>query len=1252
MKHKFLASLLALSMLLGLLPGAALAAENDEDGEEPVVYTETGEEPEGDPADVPDEPDEAPVEGEDDTTVIVPEQEEPVVEEPTAVKQLQARIDVLPDAEKLEEMDGDELALVYAEVDAIYDAIKGLTAEEAEALDVTALEEAAAFFTRQIMTLDEEEDTPNSCGDNVKWTFNEGSGTLTISGEGAMEDYASGQAPWYAKKASIKEIVIEDCVTHIGSYAFRDLNAVSGAVSLPASVKSLGEGAFRFCTMSSIDLNQVETIGPHAIRQCSNLTSVTIPGTVKEVGIGAFYGTGSADGFTVTVDGAKDTAFLGTDFTTSKLTSITFKNCSGIELVQQTFSNCANLTTVTYENCSDFTMGNNIFSGCTQYVGKENGGTLEIPACVTKLTGNPLPGGTITFAEGCPAGSAQEDAVYDATGTVLLIYTGTEESFTVPAKVKEIAPGAFQNNTTVKRVTLPDGLNTIGASAFSNCSALSEVNIPGTVQEIGTSAFSGAALSSVTIPESITEIPNNLFQNCTQLENVIFEASLTSIGGSAFNGCSGLKTIDLQDSLETIGANAFTASGLTEVKIPDCYVGNAAFSNCKSLTKVEISSGATCNPASQSNLAPFYDANGNTIEELIYHPDTWGNKWFTSLSKAVLTSVKFTGKIAIADSAFKDFSELTTAEFPNAVTIGDGAFYNTGLTSVVIPESVTNVGKGAFAYCTSLKSIDVGSNAVPANVDASMHSPFYASGGSIETAVFRQKEVSNKWLNGVTVVSYADNQSNKTNYSIKSVVFTNGQPPTSNNFTQWSDLIVAVLDGGELSNYTLSAGTAPTPTKNGCSFAGWATSSDGEPQKDIAFEKQKVYYAKWTESSYTVDDKLEFETFTYGENPASQEISATLKEGEAAEEGSFSASIDSENFTVSLENGKITVTPANNLNAGSYTATVTVTTPDHATHNVTVSLTVNKATLPAPELSGCTATATSITVTAPKVPTGASKVQYSIGNDEWQDSGEFSGLKAGTSYSVIAKFVADNSGNYADSASSEPLSVKTSTAPSTTPNTPGNGGGSHSSSSSSSSSSTYPVTVDSTKNGTVSVSPKNAKKDATVTLTVKANSGYELDDLTVTDKNGKNIKVTEGKNGKFTFTMPAGKVTVEASFAKVEEQSGVTFRDVPASAYYYDAVEWAVEKGITSGTSATTFSPDAACTRAQAVTFLWRAAGSPAPKSSVNPFTDVPASAYYYDAVLWAVENGITAGTSATTFSPDASCTRAQIVTFLYRAYA
>ena len=166
-----------------------------------------------------------------------------------------------------------------------------------------------------------------------------------------------------------------------------------------------------------------------------------------------------------------------------------------------------------------------------------------------------------------------------------------------------------------------------------------------------------------------------------------------------------------------------------------------------------------------------------------------------------------------------------------------------------------------------------------------------------------------------------------------------------------------------------------------------------------------------------------------------------------------------------------------------------------------------------------------------------------------------------------------------------------------------------------------------------------------MTITVKPDSGYQMDDLTVTDKDSNELKLTDKGNGQYTFPMPAGKVSVEASFAKV---AATSFVDVPANAYFADAVKWAAANGVTAGTSATTFSPNDTCTRAQAVTLLYNAAGAPAVSDTVS-FADVAADAYYADAVAWAAANGVTVGTSATTFSPDDACTRGQIVCMLYR---
>ena len=195
---------------------------------------------------------------------------------------------------------------------------------------------------------------------------------------------------------------------------------------------------------------------------------------------------------------------------------------------------------------------------------------------------------------------------------------------------------------------------------------------------------------------------------------------------------------------------------------------------------------------------------------------------------------------------------------------------------------------------------------------------------------------------------------------------------------------------------------------------------------------------------------------------------------------------------------------------------------------------------------------------------------------------------------------------------------------------------------------TYAIEVDKDiRNGEVTANRRYAERGDTVTITVTPDKGYTLETLTVTDKNGKEVKLTE-KNGKYTFTMPASKVTVTATF--MDDNTMLNFFvDVKASDYYYDAVLWAAQNGITSGTDAEHFSPNQPCTRAQIVTFLWRAAGSPEPKA-MSSFSDVSADSYYAKAVAWAVENGITTGTGDGKFSPDATCTRAQSVTFLFRA--
>ena len=331
-----------------------------------------------------------------------------------------------------------------------------------------------------------------------------------------------------------------------------------------------------------------------------------------------------------------------------------------------------------------------------------------------------------------------------------------------------------------------------------------------------------------------------------------------------------------------------------------------------------------------------------------------------------------------------------------------------------------------------------------------------------------------------------------------------------------------------------------------------------------------------------------------------------------------------------------TVTGNSQTNAGDHTVTValrdkaTTAWADGTTADKTYTFTIKQAT-PTGEPAYTKITTSGKTLADAGLTVTGSTLTPNAGTLEWVDDAgnvlpDTTTVAANTTYKW--RFTPADA-NYTTLTGSIKLYHKSSSS---------GGGSSHSS--------RYTITVDSVKHGTITVSPKSAYKGDTVTITVKPDKGYELDTLKVLDKDGDKVKITE-KKGKYTFTMPASKVTIKGKF--VEEAPEQIFADVPVDAYCYEAVKWAASEGITGGIGNNLFAPGLPCTRGQIVTFLWRAAGSPAPKS-MSSFADVAEDAYYAKAVAWAVENGITGGTGNGKFSPDATCTRAQAVTFLYRA--
>ena len=357
----------------------------------------------------------------------------------------------------------------------------------------------------------------------------------------------------------------------------------------------------------------------------------------------------------------------------------------------------------------------------------------------------------------------------------------------------------------------------------------------------------------------------------------------------------------------------------------------------------------------------------------------------------------------------------------------------------------------------------------------------------------------------------------------------------------------------------------------------------------------------------------------------------------AADTTSFTYTSSAQTYTLA-SNAAYTISPnTTQTNAGSYTITVSLS--DTANTEWTGGTTAAKEYTFTISAAKLTVTALDKRITAGQ---SAPDLITPVFGEDYKVDGLL-GQDALTAVTLTYGETPDTSkaGSYAINISAVQTNYDITTVPGTltVAPRPSSGGGS----------TTYPVNTPSKiENGSVSVSPKNASKGDTVTITVKPDSGYELETITVTDKNGNDLKLTDKGDGKYSFVMPAGKVDIKATF--MEDNSLLNFfYDVPNDAYYYEAVRWAVGKGITEGIGNNLFGPNQPCTRAQIVTFLWRAAGSPEPKS-MSSFSDVPADSYYAKAVAWAVENGITTGTGDGKFSPDATCTRAQAVTFLFRA--
>ena len=895
------------------------------------------------------------------------------------------------------------------------------------------------------------------------------------------------------------------------------------------------------------------------------------------------------------------------------------------------------------------------------------------------------------------------------TYTLTISGTGAMADYAVGKAPWHMALDAAANRKQINKIELPSGLTRIGDNAFLQAS-VTKVEIPDTVISIGTNAFWNCNTIQTTLPASVQELGATAFygtfvvnvdenspyfcsekggkilynkdkttlyqvsQDCTG--NFTIPSMVTTINDFAMNGCAKVTgELVIPDKVQTIGRSAFESSGFTSLTLGNSVkeIGVSAFYRCTTMT------GDLVIPASVTTIGENAFASTGFNGKLDFQAQI--EEFPAAIFKGLnFTSVSFSDSVkTIGDRAFENCKQLKTVTFGQGLeTIGSSAFKGAGISGkLTFPDSLKRIKDYAFSNCLGITEIDLPEG------NATIEYAAFTEDTGVQKIKIPLSEIQFDKLTNTGYYIFTNYRQDK----LETIVV--GTAPSENSMSLFSNSLnglqtivigtgVSKIDSSIFSNtkllksalypsnlnidkkwdanhYLTDVGTKYTVTANG-------SMEQNAEQSMLTFEKPEgktcptVTYFSSNESAVTVDETGKIKAIGSVGQTATVEakyegttfakVDVTIGTSAGKDFYSIDPVIADQTYTGSAlepavkvtKNGEeitegVTVKYDNNTNVGTATATVKVgdTVIGTATFNIV------KAT-PSISISATPDTLTGsgtvkLTVTSNGVP-AEGKIEVTCDNGitvTKNKDGTFSATLPNETktYTFTASYAGDD--NHAEASNTCRVSVTRHT------------------SSSGSSNPTYSVTTPSkSENGGVAVSSKNARKGDTVTVTVTPDAGYQLDKLTVTDKNGNVLKLTDKGDGKYSFTMPDGKVEVKAVFAKEVKTS--PFGDVSADAYYYKAVQWAQEKGITDGISSNLFGPKQPCTRSQIVTFLWRAAGSPEPKSTAAGMTDVIPGSYYAKAVAWAVENGITTGTAEGTFSPDATCTRAQAVTFLARA--
>ena len=912
---------------------------------------------------------------------------------------------------------------------------------------------------------------------------------------------------------------------------------------------------------------------------------------------------------------------------------------------------------------------------------------VNIPASITSLGDSIFRGDTalttVEWASGFKAPEITDtDSNYDAyTGKYVptSMFDGCtslgkdkELSAWLPASFTGVGCAAFRGTQFTVNFDGWNNLTYIGAYGFAGMPNLDSFTLSNKItlglrgKDGGASnAFNSSGLKSLTVADGITAIPNGMFNGCERLSSVTLADSVTTIAMYAFRNTEALKEIDLKN-VQTINGYAFQGSGLTALVLPKSVkevIGSRVFEACTSLEEVTINAAdlmldnnnifAGC--SSLSTVVTSADSKINGLNNGAFGPDK------TDYKQAPVERIEINGTVGTLNFSKLALLKDLTINGKNNLTSGA---LPSGFENLVINGDNWNISGYQFTGKTPIKHLVVSANAVsPAvisdNTNTKKTEAAFRSNSNLETAQFTGKtvELQNKMFLGCTKLKWLDlstvdelkvgsgcfGDDNNENYEV-----VKGEPNKFNedcviyakNATAAQTLrgtgsgldntkgIVLVINGGSVD----TTKTGFDAVYRAGYSATWYETPNCSGNAVTTPVKGNTYYAKWTMAdsiSLTSDSES---SVTYGKTvtlTASPVNSSWGYVWYKDVNGNETLELNSDK---QISNNKSTLELANVSDSGTYWVLVNDGSSTKTSNAINVTITKANGTASV-SMEGWTYGETAKKPVPTSKTNGTNGVTYQYKVKDAKDDTYSATVPTNVgSYTVKATFPATDNYNKVTATADFVIAQAT-----------------HHSSGSSSSNPTYSVTTPSkSENGGVAVSSKNARKGDTVTVTVTPDAGYQLDKLTVTDKNGNVLKLTDKGDGKYSFTMPDGKVEIKAVFAKKVETS--PFDDVSADAYYNQAVQWAQEKGITDGISSNLFGPKQPCTRSQIVTFLWRAAGSPEPKSTAAGMTDVVPGSYYAKAVAWAVENGITTGTAEGTFSPDATCTRAQAVTFLARA--